>query len=370
MSNLFMLKLSMPKFLSWKWILVVWATIALISASMLYVTLSSQGSDTSFAAVLIVKLIVWLFWGAVTPLIITLGKKFSIAKNNRLKGILIHLPLSIILTSMNILLYAFIIYVSSDTQTSVLPLFLGLFLSQFEWYFIIYWAIIIVGYAFEYYEKYKDGELASIKLETELVRSQLKALKMQLHPHFLFNTLNNISALVRQGEQKSAISMLAGISELLRIALAQKDEQEIKLETEIDFIKRYLEIEKVRFTNKLDITYDIEKDTLQSYIPGFILQPVIENAINHGLSKKLSARKLEIAISLKDDYLYIHVYNDGPALENDFDIKNSTGIGLSTTVDRLAQVYHEDYKMNIYNHDKGVKVELMIPFRTNMSYET
>lgn len=362
-----MISLKNHTFLSWRWIIVAWTIIAAVSATMLYISLSAQGGGPSFIPIFLVKLIVWLFWGAVTPLIISLGKRFNLDKGNRLKSIALHLPLSIFFASMNILLYSAIVYFSSDNPASLAGLFFGLLLTQFEWYFIIYWAIIIVGYTFEFYGRFKAGELEAIQLEAELMKSQLQALKMQLHPHFLFNTLNNISALVRKGEQKNAVSMLSGVSELLRITLSQKDEQEVSLETEMNFIKRYLEIEEIRFKNKFDIRYNLEEEAMRAIVPSFILQPIVENAVNHGLSKKLNAKSIRLSAVVKDGYLNLEIYNDGPALDDAFNLSDCTGIGLTTTLNRLQQAYKSDFEMNIQNYEEGVIVHVTFPYQTASS---
>ena len=355
-----------PSFFHWGWILIVWSTIAFISATMLYVKLDSGGGSPNWWTLFAIKLVIWLFWGFLSPFIFYTSKKFRVDRANKFAGLLYHLPASVVLVSLNILLYATIVVVINspelriDTE-SLLNTFTALLISQFEWYFIIYWGIIIVSYALEYYQQIQQNQIEALQLESRLVKAQLQALKMQLHPHFLFNTLNTISAQIRFDEKKAAISMLAGLSNLLRKALLQRDRQLLPLAEEVAFIKQYLEIEKIRFKQQLELTIEVDPQTEPIEIPSFLLQPLVENAIYHGLTKKIEAKRLEININLKEGFLLIEIYNDGPALPPGFRPGNSSGIGLSSTVDRLNQFYGEKHKLSIENHRSGVLAGLELP---------
>lgn len=355
-----------PSFFHWGWILAVWSTIAFISASMLYIKLDAGDAAPNWWSLFAVKLVIWLFWGFITPFIFYTGKKFRVDRKNKFAGLLYHLPASIVLVSLNILLYAVIVVIINDPDwsldgESLIMTFLALLINQFEWYFLIYWAIIIVGYAFEYYQQVQHKEIDALQLEAKLVKAQLQALKMQLHPHFLFNTLNTISAQIRFDEKKAAITMLAGLSDLLRRALQQREKQLLPLSEEISFIKQYLDIEKTRFKHKLDVRLEIDPDTAPIEVPGFLLQPIVENAIYHGLTKKIGAQKLEIKTHIDNDRLIISIYNDGPLLPLGFVPGQSSGIGLSNTVDRLEQLYGENHKFELTNAEQGVLATLSLP---------
>ncbi|MCE7993050.1 MAG: histidine kinase [Roseivirga sp.] len=355
-----------PSFFHWGWILAIWSTIAFISASMLYIKLDAGESVPNWWSLFGVKLVIWLFWGFLTPFIFYTGKKFRVDRKNKFIGLLYHIPASIILVSLNILLYAVIVVVINDPHwsldsESLIMTFLALLINQFEWYFLIYWGIIIVGYAFEYYQQIKQNEINALQLESRLVKAQLQALKMQLHPHFLFNTLNTISAQIRFDEKKAAITMLAGLSDLLRRALQQREKQLLPLSEEISFIKQYLEIEKTRFKHNLDLKLDVGPGTDLIEVPGFLLQPIVENAIYHGLTKKIGAQRLEIKTSIEDEHLLITIYNDGPSLPQGFVPGQSSGIGLSSTLDRLQQLYGENHKFELMNAEQGVLATLSLP---------
>lgn len=353
-------------FFHWAWLLTFWAIVALISATMLHVKLQAGGQPTNWWTLVGVKLVIWLFWGLITPFIFYTGKRFRVDRKSKFSGLLYHLPASILLTSFNIFLYAAIVVLISSQAPGFEPIlntFATLFFNQFEWYFLIYWGIVLAGYAFEYNERLQQNKIEALQLEARLIKAQLQTLKMQLHPHFLFNTLNTISGQIRFDEKKAAISMLAGLSELLRRALQQSDKQMVPLADEIFFVKQYLDIEKIRFKNKLMVDFDIDSRTEQIQVPSFLLQPVVENAIYHGLARKIDAERLTMKARVLHEQLVIEVYNDGPSLAPNFSLNQTTGIGLSSTLERLGQIYLETASFEINNFETGVRVEITLPLK-------
>ena len=353
-------------FFNWGWIITTWSIIAIISASTLFVKLQAGGESPNWWTLFAIKLVIWMFWGVLTPFIFYTGKRFRIDRQSKFIGLLYHIPASLILVGLNIFLYAVIVELVNNStvdQESLFQIFAALVINQFEWYFIIYWGIVTAGYAFEYYQKIKQKELESVQMETRLMKAQLQALKMQLHPHFLFNTLNTISAQVRLGEKKAAVTMLAGLSDLLRRALQQREKQILPLNEEITFIRQYLDIEATRFKDSLDLQIVVEPNLTQLEIPAFLLQPLVENAIYHGLTKQIDARKLKLHVGRKEDKLVIKIYNDGPKLTEEFNPALSTGIGLSSTIERLHQLYGESHRLELRNVLNGVEVMIEIPIK-------
>ena len=198
-------------------------------------------------------------------------------------------------------------------------------------------------------------------LEVQLAQAQLQALKMQLHPHFLFNTLHTV-AMLNYTDVEAANRVLVLLSDLLRMALDNVDTQEVPLKQELDFLTRYLEIEQVRFQDRLIVRMDVDPTTLDAYVPNLILQPLVENAIRHGVSKKADAGHLEIQVRRVNGQMCIQVLDDGPGLP-----KNGIeeGIGLRTTKARLAQLYGEAHHFDLMpGPNGGVVASLTIPFRT------
>jgi two-component system, LytTR family, sensor kinase len=234
---------------------------------------------------------------------------------------------------------------------------------------IIYWMIVGAGYAFEYYRRFREQQLQSARLElratqleTQLVQAQLQALKMQLHPHFLFNTLHAISALM-DDDVKGARRMIARLSELLRLTLESVGQQEVSLRQELDALERYLEIEQIRFQDRLTVQLAVAPETLDASVPNLILQPIVENAIRHGIAPRSSAGRIEIRAERRDGMIELQVIDDGPGLSpGDKEFKE--GIGLANTRARLRQLYGDEHRIEIKGADEGgLVVKLSIPFR-------
>lgn len=204
--------------------------------------------------------------------------------------------------------------------------------------------------------------MRSSRLESQLAQSKLQALRMQLHPHFLFNALNTITMLVRKKQGNNAIQMISGLSDMLRAALTDSDRTMIPLKEELELLKKYLDLEQIRFKETLKITFDIDKSALEKFIPGFILQPLVENAFKHGISKHINESKLRIRAECETEYLIISIFNSGPELSPGWRIVENRGVGLNNTIDRLGTLYQDDYDFEIKSvENKGVEVILKLP---------
>ena len=364
--KLFSVNSSEHLFLGRRWLIFFWLTIALISTQTLYIQL---GMKVPWGEIFIVKLAIWLFWGFYTSVILWAGRRFRIEKRNQFRGLIFHLPFSVLSIAINVFFYAlfaWLVGVDSFEGVPLVNIFMGLFVALFEWYFIIYWAIIILSYAFAFYRSLKSRELEAVQLEAQLVTAQLQALKMQLQPHFLFNTLNTVASLVRQDQKPMAVEMLSDLSSLLRTTLLKKDEQQVSLEEEIAFLKNYLVLEKKRFGDRVQVKWEIANDTLNAKIPVYLLQPVVENAIYHGLSKQLKAELLRITTVKEGETLKLWVYNDGPNLPKDFDLNFTTGIGLTNIIERLSQLYPDQAELSLHNEGDGVLVSITLPYLTGV----
>ena len=224
---------------------------------------------------------------------------------------------------------------------------------------IIAAVLLTVFFIVELYHKYKEESLRSAQLENQLAMAQLQTLKMQLQPHFLFNANNTISMLVRKGENAKAVEMIAGLSDLLRSSLERENHQLISLQEELDLLKQYLQIETLRFEDRLSYDFDIEAETLLAFVPSFLLQPLLENAFKHGIAKSIGKAVVTISARKKQDKLRIHLFNSGPHFE---EASPSTGIGLSNTIKRLQQLYQTNYQFELSNHKNGVLVKIVLPF--------
>lgn len=241
-----------------------------------------------------------------------------------------------------------------------------LFVNPWVWLDIIVYFVIITGIrVVEYRHENMLNELKFEQLQVQLVQSQLNALKSQLRPHFLFNTLNTISTLILKVENAEAQRMLALLNDLLRTTVFESERQEISLEEELRFVNHYLEIEKVRFSDKLVVREDIAGDTLNAQVPNFLLQPIVENAIYHAIAPKISNGIIWITSRKDDGHLSLFVQDNGPGITS-AKKKTREGIGLKITKERLVHLFGNNHTFELENVSTGgVRVIIRIPFVNN-----
>ncbi len=226
---------------------------------------------------------------------------------------------------------------------------------------IIVWVVLLLFFLNELYQKYRLKTTEAAELESKLYQSQLKALKMQLQPHFLFNAHNTIAMLIRTQKYEQAIDITSRLSELLRATLNTKGHPYVPLNQEISLVKKYLEIELIRFEETLEVSMNLAPETEKALLPNMLLQPIVENAFKHGISKHLGASKMDISSMVHHDRLRVSIYNTGPAIPQNFHWQEFPGIGLSNAYQRLDQSYHGDFSFELNNHEDGVKCEIEIP---------
>jgi sensor histidine kinase YesM len=227
-----------------------------------------------------------------------------------------------------------------------------------------YWGVIAFGYSFEIYRKYKSEELKAAQLETRLIETELKALRQQMHPHFLFNTMNTIAVLVREGRNDDAVTLLARLSSLLRMSLDNTGVPEVTLQQELDFLGHYIEIQKARFSDRLNVRLAIAPEALRARIPNLVLQPIVENAILHGIAPKMEPGHVDIRAEVDGDSLRLEVRDDGAGIAHGR-APAREGIGLANTRERLAKLYGARSRLTLQSEaGRGVSVEIVLPFRT------
>ncbi len=307
----------------------------------------------------------WYLWAALSPIIFKASARFGIARAAPLRSILVHLCLSLLLTSLHSTIYGAIVWqvkwVPQESVT-ITQLAQGLFFGKFHIGVVTYWVVVLLHHTLDYYRRYREKELRVSRMEAQLAQAQLQALRMQLNPHFLFNTLNAVSALMHRDVDK-AETMLARLSDFLRLTLETGGEPEVPLKQEIEFLKRYLEIEQARFADRLQVRIDIPSDTMDAWVPNLILQPLVENAIKHGIAASASAGRIDIVAHRENGVLHLLVSNDGPGLRNGRIPRE--GVGLSNTRRRLEQMYGPGCRLELANASSGTGVDarVTLPFR-------
>jgi two-component system LytT family sensor kinase len=356
--------------LKWAVLFGFWTFFSLLNANQVYFEmLHKPGMNHSWWRIVFWQLVVWYAWLCMTPVIIWLGCKLPVEGRAWLKGILVHLPVSAVISALHV---AAATYFEMTIRPFDVWSDRRLFLAQYEsrlssfflFDFVMYWAILGVGYAFDYRTRLRERESLAAQLRAQLAQAQLEALKMQLHPHFLFNTLHAISGLVRADQKQPAVNMIAGLSDLLRRALDSADEQEVALRDEVKFTELYLDIQRVRFSDRLTVRVDVSPDVLDALVPNLLLQPLVENAIRHGVSLNESAGTVSISAYRAGDMLRVNVSDDGPGLQSGWRMEESEGIGLANTRARLERLYGGDQRFELRNAEGGgVTAAVAIPFR-------
>lgn len=356
--------------LKWATLFGFWTLFSFLNANQVYFEmLHKPGMHHSWWRIVFWQLVVWYAWGCMTPVILGLGRRAAGKEAHWLRGLLVHTPMSLVVpavhvaaaTYLRMLIQPFDVW--SDTRP-FLEQYRGELSSLFLFDFFVYWAVLGAGYAFDYRERYRERESDAAELRAQLAQARLEALKVQLHPHFLFNTLHAISGLVRGGERQSAVNMIAGLSELLRRALDSADEQEVLLREEVKFVELYLDIQKVRFSDRLTVRMDVAPEALDALVPNMILQPLVENAVRHGVSPAETPGLIVVSAYRADRMLHVEVADDGPGLQSGWRIEDSEGIGLANTVERLKRLYGSDHRFELRNGEGlGVTASVVIPFR-------
>jgi sensor histidine kinase YesM len=353
-------------------ILGAWTLFALFFSTQVYLNIIYHGRSQPFANVLIPWLTCGYLWAALTPLTLWLARRFPLEKEVIVRRVALHLLFAVLISLLHLVAFTFVF--QAFVRHAADPFFpLGPFqdvvVGQFHFNLLLYCVVIGLYQTFDYYRRFREREqraaqleLEAAQLETQLTRAQLDALKMQLHPHFLFNTLNTISVLMEE-DVNAANEMLLRLSDLLRAALKNDEAHEVTLEEELQFLAKYLQIEQARFHDRLQIRIDPAPETLTAYLPNLILQPLVENAIRHAVAPRTIETLIEIRSHKRDGQLHLSVTDNGEGMVDQATPTN--GIGLRNTRARLEKLYgpHQDFKLETATGG-GVHISIIIPFRT------
>ena len=299
-------------------------------------------TPTSFGLLLVVNLGYWYSWAALTPGILWLTQKFPFDRAAWKAAIPIHILGVVAATSAHVVLAVasrmatyWMVGVSLDTWLHEAQEMLFL---NFDWEMMTYWTIVGVGTAIKYMHEARARELSAAQLETRLVEARLHTLQRQMQPHFLFNTLNTISALMHR-DVDAADAMIARLSDLLRMSLERVGVQEVPLKEELDFLSKYLEIEQTRFRDRLTVIFDVQSDTLHALVPNLLLQPLVENAIKHGIGPRPTPGEITVRARRNGAMLELDVQDNGVGLSAARLTDFNRGVGLSNTRSRLDHLY-------------------------------
>jgi signal transduction histidine kinase len=343
------------RWIRWVLILLAWSAVAVFFATQTYVFYKYSGGQAHFWLILKINLADWYAWGFLAPGINWLARRFPFEHGKWAQSLTIHLFASVggslLKWALNNLLRRNILGLSQSVSLVYV----------FHQNLVIYWIVVAATQGYLYYSRYREGELRTAQLSAQLAHAQLQALRMQLHPHFLFNTLNAISTLVHK-DPETADRMIARLSDMLRLTLENMGVQEVRLAQELEFLERYLEIERMRFPDRLEVQMHIAPETLDACAPYLILQPIVENAIRHGIAPRSTPGKVEVRAECKDGRLILEVRDDGPGISSNSNAKD--GVGISSTRARLERLYGAAYQFELRNAaEGGLVVTFAMPFR-------
>ena len=332
-----------------------WTCVALFFASQTYLSYRSAGGQAHAGIILKINLGAWYLWGLLAPGIVWLARRVPLEREHWARSATIHLIAGIVIAVLKW-------WLDNLFRHYILGLPVGLSLIfVFQNNLLTYAILVSATQGYFYYQRYRQGELRSAELVAQLAQAELQALRMQLHPHFLFNTLNSIATLIHK-DPDAADRMTARLSDLLRLTLENVGVQEAPLAQELQFLERYLDIERIRFSDRLVVRIEVAPDTLDASIPYLILQPLVENAIRHGIAARSSPGCVIVRAAREGDTLVLEVKDDGPGIQVAAASKN--GIGISSTRARLEKLYGKAHVFELRSAEAGgLAVKLAFPFR-------
>jgi two-component system LytT family sensor kinase len=353
--------------LHWSIVFMAATCLGLLSSLLAWqFTVSMGRKPTHLSTLVILNTTYWYLWALFTPAVIWLSQHFRFERQGIWRALLVHVPSVVVFSLTHIVTMTGVqwwLARSQERPYSWWPEAQRSALLNFDWEMMTYWTIVGLSHAVLYYRESRNRAMRAVQLEARLVEAQLKALQQQLQPHFLFNTLHAISALMHR-DVEAADRTLMRLSDLLRITLENTGQQEIPLQAELDFISKYLQIEQTRFADRLVVRFDVAPEALDSLVPNLVLQPLVENAIKHGVGKKAGPGHIDISARRDGDKLHMEVRDDGAGLSEDALTALQKGIGVSTTRARLQHLFGADYRFEFHRQFSGLTVLVVIPWRT------
>jgi two-component system LytT family sensor kinase len=348
---------------------VGWTLVSIIFAGISYAAaIGENNKEFGFVSALRLNLVQFYLWAILSPLVFRFSRRFPIElRPLNVRNLLLYFPALISFAGVHQLIQLAILWSIIPRWRQKYPALIDCYRGYFAFGFyidlIIALLIVIAVHALLYYQNFRASELAQSSLKTQLAQAQLRALKMQLHPHFLFNTLHSISSLVLEDPQK-ANSMIARLGDFLRLTVENSEQQLVTLKEETEFLRCYLDIEQVRFGDRLTVAVELEPQTLSAQVPHLILQPVVENAIQHAIAPHAARGHINIEAKRLNSLLRVTISDNGPGISSNANSLGKKCVGLSNVRSRLQQFYGPDFRFELMNAgDGGLTVVIEIPFQ-------
>ena len=326
-----------------------------------------MSTAASWRQPLLSSLAQWWSWGLITPLIFAVDRRLPFTGKELGRRVAAHGLASLLFTALYLYVFTAVRAAMGLVPWSSLSfshMFSRDMAGWFLWSWLIYCVIVGALLAYRYYERYVGSELRLERLEKSYSQARLNALRMQLDPHFLFNALNTISSHVER-DPKLTRRMIEHLGDLLRMSLESKDRQEVPLAEELAFLEHYLEIQKIRFGDQLKINIQVAPEVRYASVPSLFIQPLVENAIRHGISRRASGGTVTVTAAPVGGCLAIRVLDDGVGLPRGWTLENSQGLGLSVTRERIAGLHpNGDSRFIVHPREGGgTAVEILLPLR-------
>ena len=346
----------------------IWTLVVIVEAAQYYASQFVEHHTFPLGLAIRRACEEWYPWAFLTVGILWVARRCNLEREGMKRWILGHVGTSVLVSLVYFTVYAWLL----SGQKSVMDgstfefgnVFKKLIIFYLHVVLVIYWAIVLSHQSWGYYQRSRERERQASALATELVRTRLEVLRMQLNPHFLFNTLHTISALIHENPD-DADRIVARLSELLRVSLEQSDSQEVPLRQELSFLERYLQIEQTRFQDRLAVEIEVESGLDNVLVPSLILQPLVENAIRHGIEPREDTGRLKIGARRLNGMLELKVSDNGPGLPEAEVAPRREGVGLSNTRSRLSHLYGPDHRFELTPASGGgLEARLLIPCRT------
>ncbi|MGV3708397.1 MAG: sensor histidine kinase [Gemmatimonas sp.] len=337
-----------------RWLLLAfWIMPALVSLSGVWLVRPIHNLDMSYAEAFVAYGLAWMTWALWVPVILWYGDRLPIELSRWRTLLVAHVLGSVVVGAAQVFLFMFVLRAFRLFDPAWGPS--SLFSVGLRYYagamLVVYWAIVGAHAAIRMHAAYREQAMVATKLEADLVGAQLHTLQSQLNPHFLFNSLNSVVTLMAR-DTAGAQRMLVRLSELLRATLAAGDESEVQLRQEIELVERYLEIERIRFGNRLSVAIDVDPALERALVPALFLQPLVENAITHGISQINGAATVSVSARGSGDVIAFEVRDNGPG-PNAKAKRPGQGIGVSNLQQRLERMYGPGFSVELGNAPTG-----------------
>ncbi len=350
----------------WHWIVAIWLAYALFDASQTVLVMHAVGRD-AWLVIFGTAFVSWLPWVLATPFIISLARRYAITRDRVVSTVGVHLATLTVVSLIASAWFATLQMLFNPWRYPQHPTFIEAWRTSFPYqvlpYMIVYGLIWFITLIVDARARMTRQTTETARLNEELSKAQLAALRRQIEPHFMFNTLNSIAGLVREQRNDAAVSMIVGLSEFLRRATQDSHRSQVTLAEEVEYLQRYLDIQKVRFGERLQVSVDISPEALHAQVPDLLLQPLVENAIKHGIAKRVAGGAVRVTGACANGNLRLSVYNDGPSDPADSQ-STVTGVGLSNLRTRLRILHGDESELELKRAASGeAEVIVTLPLR-------